>query len=188
MNSETELFNKALRLLGQSRLLSTTDNSPVASACNDCYPSDRDAVLRAHPWNCAIARESLSMLSDEAVEVGTEGVTVWQLPADCLRVLDVEADCDLWRVEGDTIVCDATSVAIRYVRRIENVNEFDALLVEAVATKLASSIAIAVTGDSQKVSQMTQLHQMAMNEARYIDAVERRRDSHAANTYRNARG
>lgn len=187
MNSETELFNKALRLLGQSRLLSTTDNSPVASTCNDCYPSDRDAVLRSHPWNCAIARESLSRLADDAIEVGDEGVTAWQLPADCLRVLAVEADCDVWRVEGDAIVCDATEVAIRYVRRIENVNEFDALLVEAIATKLAMSIAVAVTGDSQKVGQMAQLHQIAMNEARYIDAVERRRDKLTPTAYRNER-
>ena len=149
MNSETELFNKALRLLGQSRLLSTTDNSPVASTCNDCYPSDRDAVLRSHPWNCAIGRESLSRLADDAVEVGDEGLP----PGNCPQTASASsrsrptATCG---VEGDTLVCDATEVAIRYVRRIENVNEFDALLIEAIATKLAMSIAVAVTGDSQR--------------------------------------
>ena len=34
---------------------------------------------------------------------------------------------------------------------------------------------------------MAQLHQIAMNEARYIDAVERRRDKLTPTAYRNER-
>lgn len=176
MNSITELYNKALAHLGAKRLMSPDDASPVATACADAYPSDRDFTLRLHPWNCAVARYDLNRLTTSVEEVSPEegAVYPYQLPSDCLRVL--EASADTWRIEGSTLVTDETTCSIRYVRRIDNVREFDAGLAECIALKLAGTLALQGIGSRERAVDMERRFEGALAEARYIDAMERRRD------------
>src|SRR3546814_6931193 len=86
MTSVVSICNRALTLLGQKTITSLEDNSQAARLCVESYGPTRDAVLRDHPWNCAIARADLAALSEApAFEFGRQ----FQLPPDCLRVLEL---------------------------------------------------------------------------------------------------
>ena len=60
MASEVDIANRALQKLGAESIVSLTQDSENARACNLCYEPIRDAELRAHPWNFAIKRASLA--------------------------------------------------------------------------------------------------------------------------------
>jgi hypothetical protein len=177
MNSVTELLNKALAHLGAKRLLSATDNAPLATACNDAYPSDRDFVLRMHPWNCAIRRASLNRINETVTKVDDGTAYAFQLPTDCLRILDVQIDGDTWRRERDRVVTESPTCSIRYVSRLDSVADMDPMLAECVALKLAATLALNGIGSRERAIDMERRFESAVNEARYIDALERRRDS-----------
>jgi hypothetical protein len=65
MPSTVDIANYALNNLGASNISSLDENSKAARVVNQRYDAVRDAVFRAHPWNCLIERRKL--LTDEAV-------------------------------------------------------------------------------------------------------------------------
>ena len=58
--SVIEICNNALLDLGEDVIMSLGDESKAAGLCNHRWPAVRDAVLRAHPWNCAMAQAELA--------------------------------------------------------------------------------------------------------------------------------
>jgi len=63
MASKVDLANEALLLLGSNTITSFTDNDSNAVLVNRFFPSERDAVLRSHRWNCAITTANIASLS-----------------------------------------------------------------------------------------------------------------------------
>src|SRR5690606_25509259 len=95
------------------------------------YPQTRDEVLRAHPWNFALAR---ALLAASGTAPAFGWARAFPLPVDCLRLLPVVAGGHLngtpiaHEVEGGAVLSNATApLAIRYVRRVVNPSEFDPL-------------------------------------------------------------
>ena len=60
------LCNLALTRLGHNQISSLSENSKGATLCTLHYPQVRDALLRAHPWNFAIARRRLKVVLHQA--------------------------------------------------------------------------------------------------------------------------
>lgn len=58
--SVIEICNNALLDLGEETIMSLSDDSKPARLCNQRWPGVRDAVLRAHPWNCCTAQAVLA--------------------------------------------------------------------------------------------------------------------------------
>ena len=89
MASDVDIANSALNNLGASNINSLTEDSVAARICNQRYAFVRDAVFRAHPWNCLITRASLAQNSTAPTWQYTYA---FSLPTDpyCLRVLRVE--------------------------------------------------------------------------------------------------
>ena len=58
--SVIEICNNALVDLGEEPITSLADNTKAARLCNQRWPAVRDAVLRAHPWNCAVTLARLA--------------------------------------------------------------------------------------------------------------------------------
>tara|TARA_R110000751_G_scaffold47018_1_gene105422 strand:- start:2005 stop:2499 length:495 start_codon:yes stop_codon:yes gene_type:complete len=147
-----------------------SEDSKQARACQSAYPLVRDEVLRAHPWNSAIARASLAKLSD-APSFGY--AAQYQLPADCLRVVEVYDIPWPWVVEGRRLLTDGGSpLDIRYVRREEDVNQWDALLVNAVAARLAMELCEELTQSNTKRQIATQEYEGFLSRARGADGQE----------------
>jgi hypothetical protein len=186
--SVVAICNRALDIIGQKPIVDLEDPGTAAGACKRNYELSRDAVTRAYPWNCATRRASLAALT-EAPAWGFG--LAYQVPADCLRVMDSEGDLDgvKWRREGNTIVTDAGApLRIRYIARITDPGLFDALLADAIAAHLAMMIAQPITGSDAAVQRAAGLYQQAMRQARQIDAQESSQDEAlAADTWLLAR-
>ena len=168
MASTVEICNIALSNLGDQLITSLTEANARARACNLRFNDTRDAVLRSHPWNCAMSRATLAV----------SGTPDWgysnsfALPTDCLRVLDVENPDTEWKIEGRNIVSDGSTIKIRYIAQVTDTTLFDSTLVQAIALKLAWEIAETLTGNIDLKREMWQKYQFAISEARSNDAME----------------
>ena len=175
MASAVDVASKALALIGSEPItsLDPPDNTVRAKTIALQYNDARDATLRAHPWNFAIKRASLS--ADVAAPVWGYSQQ-FTLPNDNLRLLEVESsDRDLypWRVEGGKVLSDLTApINIRYVARIEDTELWDPLFIEAMAAHLGSLCAEKLTGLTSIVESTTALFQAKLSEARSKDGFE----------------
>ena len=174
--SETNICNQALLKMGAKPAIShRTEDSDNARACNTFYDSVRDAVLRSHPWNCAIKRKTLTALSAAPL---MDYDHQYQLPTNpwCLRMLQVGALADQptrWRVEGRLLLTDEKSPKIVYIKRITDTNEFDPLLVDALVLKLSLKLAMPLTSSlAMQKALIEEVETVSLPEARSIDGQE----------------
>jgi hypothetical protein len=171
--SVIEICNNALLDLGEDAIASLADNTKAARLCNQRWPAVRDAVLRAHPWNCAVAQAELAASSEPPA---------WQysrrfpLPSDCLRVLAVQccgAALVAWEVQEGAILCDEDGpLDIAYVRRIEDPRLFDPLLCEAFTARLSATLAYPITASTSLAQAFWSAYAEKLREARGVDARE----------------
>lgn len=168
MAAKIDIVNSALVLLGQDVLTSLSADNRKARICAQRIDKAIRAVLRAYPWNCAIKRGSLAALSSTPAY----GYTYeYQLPTDCLRVLEIQDDPE-FKIEGRKILTDA-SAPLRYAYLCEaDPSEFDSLVEEAVAARLAADIAYPLANDKTLGQAMYALYKDKLLEAQSIDAQE----------------
>ena len=169
MGGIVDICNRALTKIGEDRIIAITDNSKQAKACNHAYEFVRDSVLRMHPWNCTVTRVQLAPL------VTTPAFTYtyeYQIPSDCLKVLEVDTTYP-WVVEGRKILTDeGTVLKVRYQKRETDPNQYDALLFEAIASKLAYELAEPLTQSNSKKDAALKDLTLVMESARFHDAQE----------------
>ena len=169
MASSTEICNRALVKLGEKTILDLSDDSKPARICNLLYEPTRDYVLRSHPWNFAIKRVELAQNVAGPLYDYDYSYT---LPADCLRVIIPNRDIWQYGIEGGNLVTDYPDAFLKYIARIEAPNEFDVSFMEALVCKIAAESAIALTDDNARHKAMVQLYQMAITDARSVNAME----------------
>lgn len=170
MPSSVDICNRALSRVGEARITSLTEDTKQARACNSAYALVRDEVLRAHPWNSAITRASVAKLSDAPV-FGYDNQ--FQLPSDCLRMVEIFDSRLPWVVEGRKLLCDEGSpISIRYVRREEDTNQFDAMLVSAIAARLAVELCEELTQSNTKRERALVEYQHILSRAKMADGQE----------------
>ena len=169
MASVVDICNGALNQLGASTILTLTEDSKNARLCNARYTQVRDSVFRSHPWNCLQKRVQLAADTDTPAWGFTKQYT---LPADCLRVLTIlDYDAD-YKIEGRKILTDNSTMKILYISRVEDPNEYDELLRETLSASLAADIAYAVTSSNPTATNMFNLFQSKLKEARFVDSTE----------------
>ncbi len=169
MASVVDICNGALNQLGASTILSLTEDSKNARLCNARFTQIRDGVFRSHPWNCLQKRVQLAADSTAPAWGFTQQYT---LPADCLRVLTIlDYDAD-YKIEGRKILTDNSSMKILYISRVTDPNEYDELLRETLSAALAADIAYAITSSNPTASNMFNLFQDKLKEARFVDSTE----------------
>lgn len=168
--AEVEIFNQALTLCGSPPVDSPDHSSKGAQLCKVHYPIVRDAVLRSHPWNCALLRVRLSRDNSSPVF----GLTYkYALPSNpyCLRVLNVYPIC-AFVIEGRYLLSDSGEVYIRYISRVEDPILFDPMLEQVIAANLAAIIAPSVTQSKTVVADLWSLVKDLKRVAYSIDSQE----------------
>ena len=168
--SIVEIANQALFMLGQSSIISMTQDNEAARLCNGRYVYNRDATLRAYPWNCAMARETLAQSAVLPVWGYAYKYALPTVPL-CLRVISIEEDYK-WKIEGRWLVTDAPTCNILYIARLTDVNDMEVLLREAIAARLAADICYALTGSSTQQDKMWLLYEQKIRQAKSVDAQE----------------
>ena len=185
MTSVVDIANFALNQIGASNITALDENSKPARIINQRYESVRDAVFRAHPWNCLIRRVELAQDS-EAPAYGY--AKQYSLPADpfCLRVLEFSngtltyprdnmfsnSNGPVFVIEGRKLVTDEGTAKIKYVGRVTDPNEYDANLIDTLAARLAFEICYAITGSTSMVQLTSAVFDSKLSEARYVDGTE----------------
>lgn len=174
MASEVDICNRALQKLGAKRITALTDDSVNARSCNAAYEIVRDAELRAHPWNFAIARASLAA---DSTAPSWGRAKSYELPADYLRLLppypEDNSNALDWQVEGRKVYTDDTApLYIRYIKRVSDTSLFDALFVEALSTKLASELCEEITQSNAKKEGLKDDYRETIARAKKTNAIE----------------
>jgi hypothetical protein len=169
MASTVDICNGALNQLGATTILSLTEDSKNARLCNSRYTQVRDGLFRTHPWNCLQKRIELAADTTAPAWGFTSAYT---LPADCLRLLKILDYDSNYKVEGRKILSNASSMKILYIGRITDPNEYDELLRETLSASLASDIAFAVTSNNTTATNMYNLFQDKLKDARFVDSTE----------------
>lgn len=171
--SVVSICNRALDLLGADPITALTDTSKAARLCNRNYEPVRDAVLRGYPWNSAMKRAELPALtSTPEFDFAYE----YQLPSDFLRMWRINEDDEglvKWRLEGRKILTDQSApLCIVYVKQITDPAEFDPLLADCIAARLAAEIAYSLTGSASVKQEAENSYLRRLAEARKVDAQE----------------
>lgn len=170
MASVVDICNRALSRIGASRITSITDAVKPAKACNSAYNLVRDEVLREHPWNCTITRQALAPLSTDPVY---EYDNQYQLPSDCLRLLEVQNNDYDYVIEGRAILTDyGSTLNIKYQKREEDPQQYDSLLVSVIAARLAWEICEELTQSRTKTMDKRDEYKQILAAAKMVDAQE----------------
>jgi len=171
MSSEVEIINSALNMLGATNIISRGEDSKSARVSNQRFDAVRDAVFRAHPWNCLMTRINLAADSDTPAFDWSYQFT---LPSDpfCLRVMRLDKlDID-FLVEGRKILCDEESINLLYLARVTDPNQWDSLLIETIAARLAADISFSVVQSTSLTANLFAMYENKLSEARFTDATE----------------
>jgi hypothetical protein len=180
--TETEVINSALIKLGANPITSRSDATKPARVADARFDSVRDAELRRHTWPFACKRDELSALASTPA---FGFLYEYQLPTDCLKVLQVSLYAPIslsdyrntdeahYRIEGRKILTDHVApLPIRYVQRLTTTSQYDSALVEALASRCAYEWCEAITSSSSKRADMWSDYKIAINEAIVAGAIE----------------
>lgn len=153
--------------------MSLSETSEAAKVCAIFYDQTRDEILRAHRWNFAMKRAVLSQIVTAPI-FGYD--YAYQLPTDYIRFGALN-DGDLLEraefvIEGDQLLSDVETANFRYVWRITDSQQFDALFIDALSTKLAAKIAPSLSGDWKLGEKfMAEYQSLSLGIARRVDAA-----------------
>ena len=170
MASVVDVVNKALDKLGHGAITSLGDGTKAANLANRTWELVRDTVLRDHPWNFAIKR---------ATTAPTTATPSWgfsyqhEVPADMLRLLEIrDLRADEYQMEGNTILTNESVLYLRYVHRVTDPNEYDALFIDAVSSRLAYEMCESLTQSNTKRELLWADYQNSLTRAKSVDAQE----------------
>lgn len=169
--SITDIANRALTIVGaEGVLLSIEDPTKEGRLCKQNYDISRRALLRIHPWNFAISRVTLSPLV--LTPAWGNGDMFYPLPVDCLRVLKLDDQDQIYHIEGRAIVTNITTVNLRYIVDVTDPLQFDSMFVDCLAQHLASKIAYSLTQSNDRVELLLKELQGMIPKARFVDSTE----------------
>ena len=173
--SKVEIANLALLRLGQRSIQSLTEQSNEATWANKLYDRTRRTVLRSFPWRFAAKIETLALVD---VEI-TGYLYAYALPTDCLAPIEVISSYTgttaQFERSGSEIWTDEANAQLRYIRDVQDPNEFDDGFIDAFAYRLAAELAMPVTGKEGLAAQMMSGFMLAKHEAQAISSRESRK-------------
>jgi hypothetical protein len=158
-------------MLGAQTISAIDEDDDRAILAANLYESTRDAVLRSHPWNCAVKRV---VLAPDTTAPAFDYTAAFTLPADCLRVLQVgqegyEVD---YKVESGKILCSGTSLALKYIWKNTTESTWDSMLVKAMELHMAAAMAYPITMSAAKEELQTRKLELFMKQCRAVDGQD----------------
>jgi len=170
MASAVTICNGALIKVGARRITSLNENTVEAKLCNDRYEENLKDLLRSHPWRFAVIWDSPATVANPTYDTKYENV--YQVPANCLRVLETNCPIDLWTVEGDYISADIADLKIRYIRYITDANLMDENFRELLSLKLAVDLSYSLTQNATLRESLRTEYKETLKRARSYSAQE----------------
>lgn len=168
--NEVAICNSALSKLGADSITSLSDTSKEAKLCNQQYSKIRDLLLYSHPWNFAVKR---SVLTTNDNESAWGGFDEFDIPADCLRIIDIEVDDTEWQVEsGKLYVKGQTEIGIKYISKVTDTTKFSVAFDELLATALAYELSYNLVQAVTVKQVLQQEYNLLLSDLRSFDSQE----------------
>ena len=165
------LSSRALLKLGAKTIASFDEGTTEAEVAANLYPSVRDALLSAHPWNFATAQETLPRLGDPVADMAY----AYQLPGDFLRVLSAGPGGRgrglTYRIVGQALETDATEVVLTHIYRPDE-TAFPPFFDQALIAVLAAEFCLPLTESTSRAKLLYELADNEMRRARQIDSQQ----------------
>ena len=169
--SAVSICSNALLILGDAPVASFGEDNDRTRLITNLYEQKRDAVLRAHTWNCAQKRV---VLSPDLVAPAFGWSYAFTIPGDWLRTLSIgtEGDRDPYEMEGRKILMDSNICLLRYIFRNDVEATWDTLLVDAMTEVMVATLAYAITKSSTQQAYAQEIVQKFLKGARAVDGQD----------------
>jgi len=180
--TETEICSQALGLIAVGPIADfATDPSNAAVQCRNFFDLCVLELLERFPWSFAMRRALLSTPLLNAPVWGFKNA--FQLPNDYLRLADndknnfpiASRDVDFveWRIEGKTLLIDATGINILYISSdgALDTSQWSPLFVTTLTYLLAAKLAIPLTRSMQYASLYNSMVTKSLAEAENAQSV-----------------
>ena len=176
MVSPVSICNMALGWLGANRIEEFTGNSTPSQLCRDNYEMVRDSVLEERNWTFAQRRE----VSDVSATEPETGQYQHYIDDDWMRIHRVKrpvasnrlAPVNSWVVEGDYVLCEYPKIVMFGGRRISDTGKYTPLFVQALAARMAATLAIPLTENRQVAADMWALYDTFVSQAAARDGQQ----------------
>lgn len=178
MATDVSICSNALLRLGAAPINSFDEADPNGSniqrarLCSNLWPTVRQQVLRAHPWNCATTRV---LLSPDTTAPAFGFAYRFLRPSDWLRTLQIGIDENCtprYRTEGRYLLCDETALPMVYVFDNAVPGTYDATLIGAMELAMTVALAYPVTKSIEVEANKQRELAQAMQMARTIDGQD----------------
>jgi hypothetical protein len=138
------ISSNALLLLGAKTINDFNEDDDRTKLASNLYADVRNALLRSHPWNCAIKRVSLA--PDVAVPV-MDYKYQFSLPNDWLRTLQVGEDSFQvdYKSEGRKLLANDNPLLLRYIFLNDVESTWDVMLVQGMTLAMKAAMAYPIT-------------------------------------------
>lgn len=175
MASEVEICNRALQKLGAKRIVSLTQDSVSARACNVAYEIIRDKLYRSHFWSFTIRRAVLA--ADSSAPTWGKA-NAFQVPSDFIKLAPPYQEDNTnykdWVIEGKKIYTnDDAPLYIRYVAQVTDPNDMDALFRELLACDIALELCQELTESNTKKADLKLDRKDILADAKKANAFEK---------------
>lgn len=186
--TKVDLWNKALALIPWDRpIQAETDDSTEALRCRQEYDGARRYVLSQHEWG--FATRSVPLCSGCACEC-VPGMYFYPRPNGVVRVIGLYGP-DGRRAKADSynggIVSPAPGGSVRFIPDLEDLEQWPAWAIDALASELAARIAGQMTGSVGTDNHLRALAVQYMSTARQMDSSEIRWSGTDGRTFISAR-
>ena len=174
--SITNVANMAYALLGDFEIDDIDDNTDTnAKRANKWYESNVRAVIRQFSnWGRC---EAYYELTNDGVAplVSKYGYKV-NIPPNVISIMEVTDSSGVpiypWKVVGQKIYSNVSSMVIRVQEYVEDPNLWDPLMLNVVAIRLAWILCIPVTGDKSLKKELRDLLIVTYQDAVLIESQE----------------
>lgn len=206
LKAKTNIANIALTHLGESKIDDLDDPNQRARLCKLRFDDCLDIVLRSHPWSCVTKREKLKKLNDPITGVALKPAFgfnyIFQLPADFLRVIQVDNVSYPYQIEVYTIspqdevpatsqpvlLTNASSISIRYVHVPPNLEILTRDVSNLIGLRIASELAEPLTSKVDLKQRLDQRYMIELAAARSTDSMQGTPEVVESFTWLNSRG
>lgn len=193
----TDICNLALSFLGKGRIDSIDEDVEEAKQCKIHYDHTRRRMLLAYPWGFARRTAKLALL--------TTTLPGWQYcyayPAECLSVQFVFDESHARHKEMNrqdfrivmvsagarAIATDVEDAYTEFTYDVKDPTMFSEEFSDGLAHLLASAMATGINGSAAIQAQNIQLAQQAIEQAKYLSAVEQERRTEYPHKYADSR-
>lgn len=152
-NSQTQILNKALTLVGGAPVISITDGSPNAVILNQVYELSLQSILSECKWNFCTLRLFPTVLASSSTNYPAylypgEAV-VYALPTNIIRIWSTNPSTARVREESGNLISDTVNLGIMYTFYDDNPNDYPSYFLDAFIDKLCCDISYQVINSPQ---------------------------------------